>query len=153
MDTIECGICFDYVLEKDLQYLDCFHTLCFKCYQRLLSLTCPFCRAEINIRSDIFNNKDDDDLLRSFDYINFNYDIDSASNIIFENDFIIAGTSRKNRQEIKRKRITKKKENLNSILNEITLSTTTASVLIPNSKIRSSRKSRNETQIFFHNSI
>jgi len=143
MDTIECGICFDYVLEKDLQYLNCFHNLCFKCYQRLVSLTCPFCRAEINT---------DDNLLRSFDYINFTYDIDSTSNIIFENDFIISGTSRKNRHENKRKRINKKKENLNSIVNEITLSRT-ASVLIPNSKIRSSRKSRNETQIFFNNSI
>jgi len=143
MDTIECGICFDYVLEKDLQYLNCFHNLCFKCYQRLVSLTCPFCRAEINT---------DRYLLRSFDYINFTYDIDSTSNIIFENDFIISGTSRKNRHENKRKRINKKKENLNSIVNEITLSRT-ASVLIPNSKIRSSRKSRNETQIFFNNSI
>jgi hypothetical protein len=151
MDAIECGICFDYVLEKDLQYLDCFHTLCFKCYQRLLSLTCPFCRAEINISSDILRNTEDD-LLRSFDYINFTYNIDSASNIIFENDFNITGTSRKNRHEIKRKRMTKKRENLNSILNEITLSTT-SSVLIPNSKIRSSRKGRNETQIFFNNSI
>ena len=152
MDTIECGICFDYVLEKDLQYLNCFHNLCFKCFQRLVSLTCPFCRAEINLRSDILRNTDDDDLLRSFDYINFNYDIDSTSNIIFENDFTIEGTARKNRHENKRKRITKKKENLNSIVNEITL-TRDASVLIPNSKIRSSRKSRNETQIFFNNSI
>ena len=152
MDTIECGICFDYVLEKDLQYLNCFHNLCFKCYQRLVSLTCPFCRAEINLRSGILRNTDDDDLLRSFDYINFNYDIDSTSNIIFENDFTIEGTTRKNRHENKRKRITKKKENLNSIVNEITL-TRDASVLIPNSKIRSSRKSRNETQIFFNNSI
>jgi hypothetical protein len=42
--------------------------------------------------------------------------------------------------------------NKRDILNEITLSTT-SSVLIPNSKIRSSRKSRNETQIFFNNSI
>jgi hypothetical protein len=153
MDTIECGICFDYVLEKDLQYLNCFHNLCFKCFQRLVSLTCPFCRAEINLRSDILRNTDDDDLFRSFDYINFNYDIDSNSNIIFENDFTISGTSRKNRHENKRKRITKKKENLNSIVNEITLNTRAESVLIPNSKIRSSRKSRNETQIFFNNSI
>jgi hypothetical protein len=148
MDTIECGICFDYVLEKDLQYLNCFHNLCFKCYQRLVSLTCPFCRSEINIHSDILGNIEDDDLLRSFDYINFNYSIDSTSNIIFENDFIISGTSRKNRHENKRKRITKKKENLNSMVNE-----SITSILIPNSKIRSSRKSRNETQIFFNNSI
>lgn len=150
MDTIECGICFDYVLEKDLQYLECFHNLCFKCYQRLLSLTCPFCRANINIYSDFLNDKDDD-ILRSFDYINFNYEIDSSSNIVFENDFIISGTARKNRQENKRKRINRKKENLNIIINES--ASLPSSILIPNSKIRSSRKSRNETQIFLNNSI
>ena len=151
MDTIECGICFDSVLEKDLQYLECFHNLCFKCYQRLLSLTCPFCRANINIRSD-FINDEDDDILRSFDYINFNYELDSSSNIIFENDFIIAGVSRKNRQENKRKRINKKKDTLNNIINQ-TESLTLSTTLIPNSKIRSCRKSRNERQIFFNNSI
>lgn len=151
MDAIECGICFDYVLEKDLQYLECFHTLCFKCYQRLMSLTCPFCRANINIHSD-FMNDEDDDILRSFDYINFNYELDSSSNIIFENDFIITGNARKNRQENKRKRINKKKENLNNIINE-SGSLNSYTTLIPNSKIRSNRKSKNETQIFFNNSI
>lgn len=151
MDAIECGICFDYVLEKDLQYLECFHTLCFKCYQRLMSLTCPFCRANINIHSD-FMNDEDDDILRSFDYINFNYELDSSSNIVFENDFIITGNARKNRQENKRKRINKKKENLNNMINE-SGSLNSYTTLIPNSKIRSNRKSRNETQIFLNNSI
>ena len=68
METIECGICFECVLEKDLQYLDCIHSLCFKCYRRLLSLTCPFCRAEINIDSEFLNvNKDEDEDIFSFD--------------------------------------------------------------------------------------
>ena len=57
MEAIECGICFECVLEKDLQYLDCIHSLCFKCYRRLLSLTCPFCRAEINLESEFLNVK------------------------------------------------------------------------------------------------
>jgi hypothetical protein len=146
-NPIECGICFNCVLEKDLQYLDCFHSLCSKCYRRLLSLTCPFCRAEININSEILQNEDDD--IFSFDesYLNYN---SSLSNIFMENDFVISGTNKKNRQENKRKKINKKKENLNSIINE---NASNIPILIPNSKIRSSRKNRNETQIFFSNSI
>lgn len=146
-NTIECGICFNCVLEKDLQYLDCFHSLCSKCYRRLLSLTCPFCRAEINISSEILQNEDDD--IFSFDesYLNYN---SSLSNIFMENDFVISGTNRKNRQENKRKKINKKKEHLNSIINE---NVSNVPILIPNSKIRSSRKNRNETQIFLSNSI
>jgi hypothetical protein len=141
MEAIECGICFECVLEKDLQYLDCIHSLCFKCYRRLLSLTCPFCRAEINIDSEFLNvNKDEDEDIFSFD----------DSNIFVENDFIISGRNRKTRQENKRKKINKKREQLNNIINETVPST---SILIPNSKIRSNRKNRNETQIFFSSSI
>ena len=141
METIECGICFECVLEKDLQYLDCIHSLCFKCYRRLLSLTCPFCRAEINLESEFLNvNKDEDEDIFSFD----------DSNIFLENDFIISGRNRKTRQENKRKKINKKREQLNNIINETVPSTP---ILIPNSKIRSNRKNRNETQIFFSSSI
>lgn len=141
METIECGICFECVLEKDLQYLDCIHSLCFKCYRRLLSLTCPFCRAEINLDSEFLNvNKDEDEDIFSFD----------DSNIFLENDFIISGRNRKTRQENKRKKISKKREQLNNIINETMPSTP---ILIPNSKIRSNRKNRNETQIFFSSSI
>ena len=141
MEAIECGICFECVLEKDLQYLDCIHSLCFKCYRRLLSLTCPFCRAEINIDSEFLNvNKDEDEDIFSFD----------DSNIFLENDFIISGRNRKTRQENKRKKINKKREQLNNIINETVPSTP---ILIPNSKIRSNRKNRNETQIFFSSSI
>ena len=141
METIECGICFECVLEKDLQYLDCIHSLCFKCYRRLLSLTCPFCRAEINLESEFLNvNKDEDEDIFSFD----------DSNIFLENDFIISGRNRKTRQENKRKKINKKREQHNNIINETVPSTP---ILIPNSKIRSNRKNRNETQIFFSSSI
>ena len=141
METIECGICFECVLEKDLQYLDCIHSLCFNCYRRLLSLTCPFCRAEINIDSEFLNvNKDEDEDIFSFD----------DSNIFLENDFIISGRNRKTRQENKRKKISKKREQLNNIINE---SVPSVPILIPNSKIRSNRKNRNETQIFFSSSI
>ena len=141
MEAIECGICFECVLEKDLQYLDCIHSLCFKCYRRLLSLTCPFCRAEINLESEFLNvNKDEDEDIFSFD----------DSNIFLENDFIISGRNRKTRQENKRKKINKKREQLNNIINETVPSTP---ILIPNSKIRSNRKNRNETQIFFSSSI
>jgi hypothetical protein len=141
METIECGICFECVLEKDLQYLDCIHSLCFKCYRRLLSLTCPFCRAEINLDSEFLNvNKDEDEDIFSFD----------DSNIFLENDFIISGRNRKTRQENKRKKISKKREQLNNIINE---SVPSVPILIPNSKIRSNRKNRNETQIFFSSSI
>ena len=132
MDTIECGICFDSFCEKDLQYLDCFHSLCFDCYRRLLSLTCPFCRAEININSDLLecNIRDQEDIF-SFD------------DIFLGNDFIISGRNRKNRQENKRKKINKKKEQLNIIINNNISSSLSSPILIPNSRIRSNRKNRN----------
>ena len=63
---------------------------------------------------------------------------------------VIFFLNRKTRQENKRKKISKKREQLNNIINE---SVPSVPILIPNSKIRSNRKNRNETQIFFSSSI
>ena len=47
---MECGICLEEnILEKDMHYTECLHLLCFKCYKKLRTNKCPFCRSEIYI--------------------------------------------------------------------------------------------------------
>lgn len=47
---MECGICLnDTILEKDMHYTECLHSLCFKCFKKLLVDKCPFCRRNITI--------------------------------------------------------------------------------------------------------
>ena len=45
----ECEICFNDNLEDhSIVFLECTHSLCKSCYNRLLKDTCPFCRCKIN---------------------------------------------------------------------------------------------------------
>jgi len=45
----ECEICFNDNLEDhSIVFLECAHSLCKSCYNRLLKDLCPFCRCKIN---------------------------------------------------------------------------------------------------------
>ena len=45
----ECEICFnDNLQDHSIVFLECTHSLCKSCYNRLLKDVCPFCRCKIN---------------------------------------------------------------------------------------------------------
>jgi hypothetical protein len=45
----ECEICFkENVNDSSIVFLECAHSLCKSCYNRLLKDECPFCRSVIN---------------------------------------------------------------------------------------------------------
>jgi hypothetical protein len=119
----DCSICWeDNILESNIVYLQCLHYLCLNCFTKLISLTCPFCREEIclnNNRNDIFIVEND-------------YHIPEH---LLQNDFIIPFI-RKDRHENKRKKINKKRQNLNNIMENDFLTIAD----IPNPKHRTNRK-------------
>jgi hypothetical protein len=55
---MECHICFTSKPDKDVVFLDCSHSLCKCCFNRLVNPTCPFCRAKFKKRfMNTINNK------------------------------------------------------------------------------------------------
>ena len=99
---MNCNICFeDNIQSKDMHYMECLHNLCDICYKKLEISTCPFCRQEISLSDKQISNQ------------NFSEDNEILFDITFEVDFIIP-TIRRNRQEYKRNKRNRKKEILNS---------------------------------------
>ena len=103
---MECNICFDdNVIEANMVYLGCFHSICKKCFDRLKKDECPFCRECISSYLP-FNHEiiDDDKIEEEI----FSMDEDLA----FDNLYI----NIKNRHEYKRKKIDKKRKQLQQCL-------------------------------------
>ncbi len=104
---MECNICFDdNVIEANMVYLGCFHSICKKCFDRLKKDSCPFCRECIS--NYIPFNENDNENEYEIEEEMFPMDEDLA----FENVYI----HRKNRHEHKRKRIDKKRKQLQQCL-------------------------------------
>lgn len=62
---MDCPICYDVVEGDKVRKLNCEHTLCMICLQRLRSKLCPFCRAPITIpykQRLLPTNNDEDEL-------------------------------------------------------------------------------------------
>ena len=53
----ECQICYDLQPNSDIIFLICTHSLCDKCYHRLTTPCCPFCRCKF-IKEDDIDKKD-----------------------------------------------------------------------------------------------
>lgn len=51
--TEECQICFESYTIEDQVIFDCTHTVCIRCYEKLIQYNspCPFCRSIIDIPS------------------------------------------------------------------------------------------------------
>ena len=52
----ECPVCLDEKSKKHFKIIDCGHSVCFECYNKLLSFKhhhCPICRY--NFKSDVEN--------------------------------------------------------------------------------------------------
>lgn len=56
---MECHICFTSKLDRDIVFLDCSHSLCKCCFNRLINPTCPFCRTKIKKRIMNTNNNNE----------------------------------------------------------------------------------------------
>lgn len=52
-----CDICYNIVCVSKLKYLECSHYLCVKCYKKLRSENCPFCRCHIELFKDYNDDK------------------------------------------------------------------------------------------------
>jgi hypothetical protein len=44
---MECNICYEHKKGHQIKTLECMHSLCKECYNKLRNNTCPFCRREI----------------------------------------------------------------------------------------------------------
>jgi len=103
---MECNICFDdNILDLNMVYLGCFHSICKKCFDRLKKDSCPFCRECISSYLPFNNEKNEENEIEEE---MFQMDEDLA----LENVYI----NRKNRHEHKRKRIDKKRKQLQQCL-------------------------------------
>jgi len=122
----ECSICYNDILEKNIHYMECFHYICFNCFKKLVSNTCPFCRQSIQLHPSRIIEDDDIFLFEHEDNIIATY----------HDDFIIP--MRRYRHEIKRQKLHKKKEILNNIIESDTL--ISQNLNVPNNKIRFNRK-------------
>lgn len=105
---MDCPVCLeDNVIEINIHYMECLHFICDDCFRKFLSNSCPLCRQEITLMP--FNNRTIEEIVET--------DIDlSEDNEMFFDDFIIP-TLRKNRSEYKRKKMLKKKEKLDRLIN------------------------------------
>ena len=115
---MNCGICLeDDIIEKNIHYMECLHYTCFDCFVQFINNSCPFCRQEIQLytSSKIVNEESED--------------------IVFENDFIIP-IIRKDRHDKKRKKIQKRKQTLNKLIE----SQKNINYYIPNIKSRFNKK-------------
>jgi hypothetical protein len=102
---MECNICFDdNVIEANMVYLGCFHSICKKCFDRLKKDSCPFCRECISSYLPFNHEIKDDEIEEEI----FSMDEELA----FDNLYI----NRKNRHDHKRKRIDKKRKQLHQCL-------------------------------------
>ena len=119
---MDCPVCLeDNVIETNIHYMECMHFVCDYCYDKLLSNSCPLCRQEITLplnRGKIFDELSNED------------------EMFFENDFAIP-IMRKNRSEYKRNKFRKKKEQLEQIINQMSIFKNNSSLLnIPNKNKR-----------------
>ena len=94
---MECGICYEYVSQDNIEILECAHSLCRKCLGKLHSQTCPFCR------NPFINNF----LIPSYDNSDTEYLIEDI-NLIFSNSLrleqnIIRNRARRNRRNRRRR--------------------------------------------------
>ena len=96
--------------------MECLHYTCFNCFIQFINSTCPFCRRDIHLYISSDNEPQEEE-------------------IIFENDFIIP-IMHQNRYDKKRKRIEKRKQALNKIIE----SYKDTKYNIPNIKSRFNRK-------------
>ena len=47
LDMCHCDICWEYMLDRDPKFLDCHHSFCFKCLEKIVKkeqISCPTCR-------------------------------------------------------------------------------------------------------------
>ena len=71
---MECGICYNTVLEENFKVFDCKHSICKCCFSKLMSYTCPFCRKPIPSCFDQLLPSIDDDI--------FPFDDDIVPNVV-----------------------------------------------------------------------
>lgn len=139
----ECNICFnDSICENSIVYMDCLHYMCFNCFRNLLTPKCPFCRSDIDLsKYDSIGMRINQIQVvnESLDDI-FMFEAEYDSNFVNEqyDDFVVP-TIRKDRHELKRNRILKKKEKLERLVNS-----TCSFSNFPNIKNRSIRKMLNK---------
>lgn len=97
---ITCDICFDEKIEKDIHYMECLHYLCDNCFEKLRVNSCPFCRLEIYLKTENFEN-----------YHSNRIEINL-------NNLILPVLQRRNRSEIRRNKKERKRRTLLKILEE-----------------------------------
>tara|TARA_B100000886_G_C20225370_1_gene408236 strand:- start:184 stop:630 length:447 start_codon:yes stop_codon:yes gene_type:complete len=89
---MDCTICLENNIKKEnMEYMQCGHSICYKCFDRLIRNLCPFCRHIIVEKEDksfiTENILLDDDIYNNFDDYE-NYQVDnilpqSEINIIY----------------------------------------------------------------------
>ena len=124
---MDCAICLgERILEKDMHYMECLHSICFSCFTQLVKDTCPLCRTQITI------------LNSSRQIINNNNILDNETNVdnTFEDDFIIP-VIRRNRHEYRRNKKQRRRDRLYNLINDIN-----ASLQLPNFRKRCFKKMR-----------
>jgi len=84
---MNCTICLDEnIQEVNMTMLECGHTICVECYNKLIRNLCPFCRHIISNKKDNSYNIIFDDMITD-DLINNIYDThDQIDNVIPQSD-------------------------------------------------------------------
>lgn len=128
---MNCAVCLDdNILEIDVHYMECLHFVCDKCFVQLIVNSCPLCRHEIVLNTNIKSDKPS-----------------TSHNILEDEDDhiydIYIPHIRRDRHENKRKKHQKKKEQLDNIIYNPKTTTN-----IPNYKKRMHKKIK-----FYNNNI
>lgn len=117
---MECFICYSKVCDTEMVFLECYHSLCIKCFPCLKSDICPFCRTEFSqkfkkeikdrIRLQKQIKKDNikslfEPNVQSSIIVNFRQDNESLIHYIynFENNEFVFERQRNLRKKFKRK--------------------------------------------------
>ena len=116
---MNCCICLeDNILEEDIHYMECLHYVCSDCFILLIDDSCPYCRQKIYLSTRQIYTTDDEE----------------ENTMEYENDFIVP-VIRRDRNEIKRRRIRKRRQELINIIQE-----ENHLPIVPNIKHRFNRK-------------
>ena len=143
---MECNICLNEdILEKNIVYLGCFHYVCNICFSQLREDSCPFCRQSISQYNPNYvpYSSQREELM-------FNFDEDLSDEEIYDDFIVPIRMNNIQRSERKRKKILKRQERLNQILNsELSFLESNSvpeyisnpiMIPLPNTKKRKSRK-------------
>ena len=84
---MDCTICLDVdILENKMKKLECGHTICVECYNKLIRNLCPFCRHIISHKVDGNYNIDYDEMITD-ELINNIYESDNQiDNVLPQSD-------------------------------------------------------------------